>query len=464
MSLPANWFELSALSLGAMIEDGSLDPVSLIEAAFDRASAHDPRGKIFISASETRAYTEAIAAHDRARKGLRRSALDGVPVAWKDNIEALARPTTGGSKLLADHVASRDAVVLERGVRAGLITLGKTAMTEFAFSGLGYNPTMGSPDNPFDTKVPRAPGGSSCGSAVAVATGLAPLGVGTDTAGSVRTPAAWNGLVGLKTTAGSIPLEGILPLSRMRDTVGPLTRSVKDAAALWAILAGRTAPDLRGTDVARVSLLMPEGLEADTDAVVWEVFAHAVECLEKARAHVQEAELAELAEAHGFADEVGNPAAVEGWADWGDVIEADPDNVFWAVRTRMKAGAEMSALAFNAVNLGLEDIGARFVAAIAGFDAVVMPAVASVPPRLSEIETPDAYMAANLKSLRFTRLANLLGLTALTLPCGMTEPTGNTPPLPVGLMLMAAPHQEAKLLRIGAALERLLPPVPLPIS
>ena len=464
MKLPANWFELSALTLGAMIDDGTLDPVSLTEAACERVSAHDPRGRIFISASESRALTEAIAAHDRARRGLRRSPLDGVPVAWKDNIEAVARPTTAGSKTLQDNVALRDAAVLERGVRAGLITLGKTALTEFAFSGLGFNPTMGSPNNPFDALSPRAPGGSSCGSAVAVATGLAPLGVGTDTAGSVRTPAAWNGLVGLKTTAGSIPMDGIIPLSRMRDTVGPLARTVKDAAALWSILAGVPTPDLNGADVARLSLLLPMDLEAETDSAVWEVFAHAVECLEKSRANVFEADLMELREAHRFADERGNPAAVEGWADWGDTIEAHPDEVFWAVRDRMKAGADMTARDFNELNVGFEAIGARFVSATAGFDAMIMPTVASVPPRLSKIETPDAYAAANMKSLRFTRIANLLGLTALTVPCGMTEATDNRPPLPVGLMLMAAPNQEAKLLRLGAALERLLPPVPLPIS
>ena len=464
MKLPANWFELSALTLGGMIDDGTLDPVSLTEAACERISQHDPRGRIFIAASETRALTEAIAAHDRARFGLRRSLLDGVPVAWKDNIEAIGRPTTAGSKTLRDHVALRDATVLERGVRAGLITLGKTALTEFAFSGLGLNPTMGSPKNPFDQMTPRAPGGSSCGSAVAVATGLAPLGVGTDTAGSVRTPAAWNGLVGLKTTAGSIPMDGIMPLSRMRDTVGPLARNVKDAAVLWSILGARPIPDLSGADVTRISLMLPDDLESQTDGPVWEVFAHAVECLEKSRAHVAEVELAELGEAHEFADTQGNPAAVEGWGDWGPTIEADPESVFWAVRTRMKAGADMSAEAFNMLNVRLAEMGMRFSRAIAGFDAVVLPTVAGVPPRLSELETPEGYVAANLKSLRFTRIANLLGLTALTLPCGVTDARDNRPPLPVGLMLMAGPNEEVKLLRLGAALEPLLPSVPLPIA
>ncbi len=465
MTLPANWPHLSALTLGAMIEDGSIDPVSLTEAAIDRISVADPLGKVFLHASEARALDEAIAAHDRAQAGLRRSALDGVPVAWKDNIEAVGAPTTNGSALLRDHRPTRDAVILERGVRAGLVTLGKTAMTEFAFSGLGYNPTMGSPANAFDASCPRAPGGSSCGTAVAVATGLAPIGVGTDTAGSVRVPAAWNGLVGLKTTAGSIPLDGILPLSRTRDTVGPLTRNVRDAAALWGILARRPMLDLSGVDLGRTLFLAPNGLETRTDSDVWSVFDAAIEQLRQCGAGIETAELPVLDEAHRFLDQSGNPVAAEGWAEWGAEIDADPDKVFWAVRTRMKAGAEaMSGTRFNAVTFGLAEIAARYLKATAHGDALIMPTVASVPPLIAEIETPEAYATANLKALRFTRLANMLGLSALTLPCGLTAPGEDQPPLPVGLMLMGAPGEEAKLLRLGAAIERVLPKPPLPIS
>jgi len=465
MTLPANWPQLDALTLGAMIEEGTLDPVSLTEAAIERVSRFDPLQRIFLHGSEERALTEAIAAHDRARRGLRRSPLDGVPIAWKDNVEAVGAPTTNGCRLLAHHVATRDAAVLERGVRAGLVTLGKTAVVEFAFSGLGYNPTMGSPDNPFDRDTPRCPGGSSCGTAVAVATGLAPLGVGTDTAGSVRIPAAWNGLVGLKTTVGSIPLDGIQPLSPTFDTVSPLTRTIADAAALWAILAARPAPDLLGADLSRTLFAIPKSVELETDPDVWAVFCATTQALRGANSIVTTETLPQIDKTHDLIDMHGTPVAAEAWAIWGELINSAPNKVFTDVRIRMEKGAKAtSGTRYAELTQSLSRLSEDYLASTAHLDAVIMPTVADVPPPLADIAAREGYAAANQGALRFTRLANMLGLCALTIPCGMTRPAKGQPPLPVGLMLMGPPDAEAKLLRLGAAIEKILPKMSLPIS
>lgn len=463
MALPANWPQLSALALGALIDDGAIDPVSLTEAAIERVSRIDPLSRTFWHGSEDRALTEAIAAHDRARKGLRRSRLDGIPVAWKDNIEAVGAPTTNGSRLLKNHLAKRDAAVLARAVRAGLVTLGKTALTEFAFSGLGFNPTLGSPGNAFDRTY--LPGGSSCGSAVAVARGLAPLAVGTDTAGSIRIPASWNGLVGLKPTPGATPMDGILPLSRQRDVVGPFAKTVADVNAFWALMCGRPAADLSATQLKGAVLIAPPEFTTEAAPDVATVFGAALTRLQSAGARVDHAPLPVIADVQAHADENGNSVSAEGWAEWGALITANPNQVYDNVRIRMEKGAAgFDGVRFARVMRELAVFTRTFIMETAHADAVILPTVMTLPPPIKVTDDPGTYSDANLKALRFTRVANMLGLPAITLPCGMALATEDRPSLPVGLALMGAPHSEARLLRLAAAIEPFLPKVRLPIS
>ncbi|MDA0262141.1 MAG: amidase family protein, partial [Proteobacteria bacterium] len=243
------WHEMTALALGAAIESGAIDPVALCDHFLDRIETQDGDHTVYIQATGTRARAEAAAASARAKSSLRRSPLDGVPISWKDLYDSAGTATTGGSPLLKDRVPQADAAVLARATRAGLVCLGKTTMTELAYSGLGINPSMGTPINPYDSQTARAPGGSSSGAAVSVARGLAAAGIGSDTGGSVRIPAAWQSLVGLKTTPGAIPLAGVLPLWPGVDTVGPLTRDIADAAALFAVLSARPSADLAGANL-----------------------------------------------------------------------------------------------------------------------------------------------------------------------------------------------------------------------
>ncbi len=238
-----------------------IDAVDLTEVYLDAMRTHEFAPRIYARSTEERARAEARAAADRARRGLRRSPLDGVPISWKDLFDSAGVATEAGSALLAGRVPERDAQVLATATLMGLVCLGKTHMTELAFSGLGLNPVTQSP--PCVNDHDAVAGGSSSGAATSVAFGLAAAGIGSDTGGSVRIPAAWNDLVGLKTTHGLLSLEGVVPLAESFDTVGPLCRSVEDAALLLAAMQGAKAPDLAGATLDGTRLMVLETIALD---------------------------------------------------------------------------------------------------------------------------------------------------------------------------------------------------------
>jgi len=452
----SEWHRMTALELGRAIGAGQADPVAVAEHFLDRMARHDADRAIYLAVTRDRALAEAGAARQRARDGARLGLLDGVPMAWKDLFDSAGTATTAGSKLLADRVPAQDAVLLARATRAGMVCLGKTNMTEFAFSGLGINPSFGTPANPFDTHVARCPGGSSSGSAVAVARGLAPAAMGSDTGGSVRIPAAWNGLVGLKTTAGDLPLDGTLPLSTTLDTAGPLTRDVADAAAIHAVLAARPAADLGGATLKGAVLAVPTDyfLEPATPAVR-AAFEAAVERLGRAGARIVRSPAPEATESVAF----GTLVQIEADALWRAAIDRNPEVVFHMVNGRMKPGGQrLGAEYFNALR-GLGELAKRFARRLAAFDAMIAPTVAVPPPAIAPLlADDDAYVKANVLSLSNTSAGNRLKCAALTVPCGMAEG------LPAGLMLMQRAGGEGQLLRLGAAAERVLEKPALPFA
>jgi len=446
---------LTALALGRAFEKGEADPRDATEDFLARARAADPDRRIYVSLLETRARAEAEAASARAKLGLRRHALDGVPLSWKDLFDVAGAATAGGTLALKDRVPARDAEVLARATRLGSVALGKTTMTELAFSGLGINPKFGTPANPHDPKIERAPGGSSAGAGVSLARGLAAAAIGTDTGGSVRIPAAWNGLVGLKTTSGRLPLTGTVPLSPTFDTVGPLARNVEDAAALLALLEGRAARPVAPFGLSRAVFWLPEG------GIVWEncepqivsALDGAIRRLVKAGAKIVEHPLPELDEIHALAwDPAASRLVADAYAQWGDMLSANEDLIYRPVFERVMAGEKLKAGDLVRADLKRKEIAARYLAATAGVDAVLMPTVAIAPPPIAELEPGgEAYGRANRMALRNTTIGNQLGACAITLPCGQDD-NG----LPIGLMLQSAPHTEEKLLALALGLERLL--------
>ncbi|MFN3955631.1 MAG: amidase [Pararhodobacter sp.] len=442
--MAADWQSMGAAELGRGIEAGDICPVALSEMFLDAAESHPLGARIYARLMRRQALDAAAAARGRARAGLRRGPLDGVPVSLKDLFDTAGVATEAGSALLKGRVPSRDAVVVERLTAAGMPPLGKTHMTELAFSGLGLNPVSATP--PWRHDPAHVPGGSSSGAGASVAWGLAPLAIGSDTGGSVRVPAAWNDLVGLKTTAGRIPLEGAVPLAARFDTIGPLARTVEDAALAFALLDGTPAPDLHGASLrgCRFLVLETSAMEALEETPA-RAFDAALERLARAGAVIERGAVPAVAEAMALS---GALYAPECYGTWAATIEARPEVMFPPVLARFRSGREALAHEYVVAWLKLDALRAAYGAAVAGHDAVLVPSVPIMPPPIAEVEGDHARFAErNLMCLRNTRIANLMGLCALTLPSG-------TPG--AGISLMAPPLAEARLLRLGAAAEAAL--------
>ena len=319
-----------------------------------------------------------------------------------------------------------------------------THMSELAFSGLGYNPVTQTPPSVNDPDA--VAGGSSSGAAASVAFGLAAAAVGSDTGGSVRIPAVWNDLVGLKTTAGRLSLRGVVPLCESFDTVGPLCRSVEDAALMLAALDGGKAADLAGATLAGVRLMVLENVALeDVRDQPLAAFNSAVERLQAAGAAVERCEVPCVADAMALS---GVLFGSEAYAQWQREIEATPEKMFGQILDRFRAGRQFSGVQFVQALQELRQIRATWSKAVARFDAVIMPTSATLPPNIERLASDhDYYVAENLLSLRNTRIANLLGLAALTLPTGLPS---------TGIMFMTPPNSEERLLRLGAASEAAL--------
>lgn len=439
-----DWLRLTAGDLGRGIDRGEIDPEALCDTYLSAISAHPLRDRIYSAVTETRARAEAAAAAARAKAGQRLGLLDGVPVSWKDLFDSAGVATEAGSALLKGRVPGRDAEVLRNGTAAGLVCLGKTHMSELAFSGLGLNPVTATP--PCVNNVDAVPGGSSSGAATSVAFDLAACGIGSDTGGSVRIPAAWNDLVGLKTTSGRLSLQGVVPLCAKFDTVGPLARSVEDAALMLAALEGGKAADLRGASLsgmrfAALQTVVMDDIRSEPEAG----YAAACARLRDAGAVIEEIEAPEVAEAMPL-----SPALFSGEAYglWRDVIEADPDKMFAPIRERFRGGKAISAADYVAGWQTLEQLRAAWHVRVAGYDAVLMPTAPSLPPDHARLmQDEDYYVTENLLTLRNTRVGNLMGLCAVTLPTGVAS---------CGIMLCGTPFQEERLLRVAAAAEAAL--------
>jgi aspartyl-tRNA(Asn)/glutamyl-tRNA(Gln) amidotransferase subunit A len=442
--MSAKWRKMNAVALGENIGLGIICPVRLAETFLDAIEAHALSGRIYARLMRERTLAQAIAARDRARAGMRRGVLDGVPISIKDNYDTAGIATEAGSALLKGRVPARDADLIARLEAAGMVFLGKTHMTELAFSGLGLNPITATP--PCVNDPAAVPGGSSSGAAASVAFGLAPVALGSDTGGSVRLPAAWNDLVGLKTTEGRLSCNGIVPLSRRFDTAGPLARSVADAAAIFGVLAGQPAPDLAGVSLAGARFLVLEtvAMQGLREAPA-EGFDRAVARIKAAGAQVVHGEIAAVTQAMELA---GVLYTSECWAEWREAITARGDVMFPPVRARFQAGAAHAAHDYIAALFRLGDTRAQYLAAAAGYDAVLVPTVPSTPPEAARLLADhDYFTTENLLALRNTRIGNLLGLCALTLPTGIPG---------TGISLMAAGGQDERLLRLGQAVEAAL--------
>jgi len=437
-----DWLWMSAGDLGRAIGMGQVDPVALTRSYLEAAQAHPFADRIYARLTPERAEAEAEAAALRARAGQRLSPLDGVPVSWKDLFDTAGTGTEAGSLLLRGRVPERDARVLRNATAAGLVCLGKTHMSELAFSGLGLN-----------SKTKTAPcvhdpacvaGGSSSGAAASLAHGLAPVSVGSDTGGSVRIPAAWNDLVGLKTRHGRLSLEGVLPLCETFDTVGPLARTVEDAALMLAALEGSNkAADLRGASLKGRRFAVLETVVLDgMDEGPERAFGSAINRLKDAGATIETIAAPEVAQAMDLS---GLLFTVDAYGYWRDVIEANPEVMDHRIRDRFRAGARHGGPEYVAGWIALRKYRAQWAARVAGFDGVLMPTCPSVPPAIKRLQADhEYYVTENLRVLRNTRAINLMGGCAVTLPTGVPS---------CGIMICGTDNEE-RLLRLARAAEQ----------
>ncbi|WP_050931914.1 amidase [Aestuariivita boseongensis] len=439
-----DWLSMTAAELGRGIGAGEIDPLELTQTYLEAIDSHSETPRIYARVTHDRALAEAQAAQARARAGQRLSPLDGVPISWKDLFDTAGVATEAGSALLEGRVPDRDAVVLEKATAMGLVCLGKTHMSELAFSGLGLNPITATSPNVNDPGA--APGGSSSGAAASVAFNLAAAGIGSDTGGSVRIPSAWNDLVGLKTTTGRLTLEGVVPLALKFDTIGPLARSVEDAALLLGAMEGTAGPDLGGASLkgCRFAALQTSVLD-DIRPEPLKAYEDAVARLRDAGATVEPLDVPALEEAMALSAVL---FTAEAYGLWRDVIEAAPDKMFDQILERFRAGKGFSGPDYVAAWAKIDAVRQIWDATTAGFDAVLAPTAPILPPNIERLGSDhDYYVTENLMALRNTRVGNLMGLSALTLPTGTPS---------CGLMMLGKPHMEAALLRVGAAAERAL--------
>jgi len=418
------------------------------ELARAQAAAASPANRdVFLRTRFPQALAE-------ARQVPQDAPLAGLPVSIKDLFDLEGEATRAGSVALGDAApATADAPSVARLRAAGGVVVGRTNMSEFAFSGVGVNPHYGTPANPCDPQTPRIPGGSSSGAAVSVATGAAFIGLGSDTGGSIRIPAALCGIVGFKNTARLTPLEGAYPLSTTLDTVCAMTRSVRDAILAHEILAARQvlrkeAP-LSGYRLAVATTQMLDS----ADATVARAFERTVALLRQAGARVDEIPLAQIQDL-GSIQATGGFAAAESYAWHRQLLAQHGERYDPRVRLRIERGANMKAWEYIDLHRArtdwLQDVGQ----ALAGYDAVLSPTVPMVAPPIAEVapgaERDEAFFRVNALLLRNTSVVNMLDGCGISLPCQAPDE------LPVGLMVWHGALRDDTILNLALQIEDLL--------
>jgi aspartyl-tRNA(Asn)/glutamyl-tRNA(Gln) amidotransferase subunit A len=438
--------------LAQALAEGTTTSRTLIEESLAKIADPDGEGArafIKVHADQARAMADAadlLRAHSRAP-----GPYAGIPIALKDLFDIAGEPTPAGSAVLADApAATANAPVVARMLAAGFIPVGRVNMTEFAFSGLGINPHYGTPSSPWDRASRRIPGGSSSGTAVAVADGMAAAGLGTDTGGSCRIPAAFCGIVGYKPTARRIPIAGVLPLAPSLDSVGPLAPSVACCATIDAILAAETPATPAPARLNGLRLAVPENFVLDgMDNTVAGAFDEALSTLSAAGARIERSRFADFSEM-AAANAKGGFAASEAYAWHRRLLATRGSGYDPRIRVRIARGEHMSAADYLDVMAARARLIASFDRATSPYDCVLMPSVPIVAPRIADLDDERAYNSVNMLVLRNTALGNFFDRCAISVPCHRDGEA------PVGLMLMGETMGDARLFGIAAAVEAAL--------
>ncbi|WP_275787113.1 amidase [Pararhizobium gei] len=445
---------MSAAGLSVLLQNGALDPLELARTTFEKIAGY-PDQAVFTGLLEERGLLEAGAASKRLHAGRSLGLLDGIPVAWKDLFDTAGSVTTAGSAVFSGNPpAARDASVVSNVAGAGMVSIGRTNMSEFAFSGLGISPHYGTPHNPAAKDTPRLPGGSSSGSAVAVAAGLVPVAIGTDTGGSVRIPAAFNGIVGYKATRGRYAMDGVYPLSKSLDSLGPLCRTVQDAVWIDAALRGRTAPDVARGDLGNLKLVVPEKIVFDeAEAAVVEAFEAAITRLERKGVRVRRRAFPIFAELFEVMARHGALVTAEAYVLHRERLQgSDAGRMDRRVVARTRLGETIGMADYIAILEARQRMIATLAEQLEPGELLAHPTLPHVAPPIAPlIEDDDLFFKTNAKTLRNTLIGNFLDGCGISIPCG----TGDAG-MPVGFLLSGQRNEDAVLLSAALAAETVI--------
>ena len=434
------------------LAEGRTSSRRLVEDCIARID--DPQGQgstAFMQVDRESALATADAMDMLRAAGAQPSRFAGIPVSIKDLFDVRGQITRAGSKVLAGPAAEQDAVAVARLRSAGFVLIGRTSMTEFAYSGLGLNPHYGTPLSPWKRDEGHISGGSTSGGAVSVADGMAHAALGTDTGGSCRIPAAWCGLVGFKPTARRVPRDGAVPLSTTLDCVGPLARSVACCAALDAILSGEGEGDLAPVELDRLRIgAVTNVVLGGIEPAVLEAYEAALAKLEAAGATVERISVTAFDRVAGLSAKGGFPAA-EAYAWHRRLLGERRDAYDPRVSIRIMRGTEQDAADFVDLLAGRAALIAEAEDQLAAYDVIVMPATPILPPLLSALEQDDAlYGQANILALRNPTLINMID------GCAISLPVPSSVGAPVGLMLASTAGRDSQILAIAGAVEEML--------
>jgi len=441
---------LAALASG--LETGRTSARKLVEDCLERIA--DPAGegsRAFIHVDKNAALAAADAM-DRLRKvSAAPSRFAGIPVSIKDLFDIKGQVTRAGSRALEDSApAEADAPAVARLRRAGFVVIGRTNMTEFAFSGIGINPHYGTPKGAWQRSVGHIPGGSSSGAAVSIVDRMAYGALGTDTGGSCRIPAAYNGIVGYKPTQSRVPLDGGVPLSFTLDSFGPLANTVQCCATLDAVLADEPMPVVRPRPTRGMHLAVPTTVALDDlDDAVAKTFERALEALSRAGAHIERIEVPEFLDV-GVMNTKGGFAAAESYAWHRYLLTSKGDVYDPRVAARILRGEGVSAADYIDLVNARRSLIARAVVRLAPYDALVMPTTANTPPRIADLADDKAFTVANLRSLRNCSLINMID------GCAISIPVHREGEVPVGLMLASFGGADRRIFELAAGMEAVI--------
>lgn len=443
----------TATGIALAYRSGEADPVEVTQCLLSRIEkSMDDR--VFLEVVPERALAEAKASAARYKAGRPLSPLDGVPVAWKDLYHVAGTRTTAGSILLKESAPqTADMPCVANAVAAGTVTMGKLNMTEFAYSGLGLNPHFGTAFNPNDRETPRSPGGSSSGSGAAVASRLVPIAIGSDTGGSVRVPASYNGTVGFKTSTGRIDKTGIVPLAATYDTIGPLARSVEDCILADMVMRGAAMSPVCRADLSDLKLFVPTNIVLnDAEPAVMENFERSLRALEARGVRIARGRFELLDVVSKLTADHGTIIAAESYAEYHEIADGeDGKRIDRRVLARMLMGKAMSARSLLEIQRTRAKVVPQVSAALDGA-LLVMPTTVITAPAIAPLEAgDDVFFRINTLTLRNTALTNVLDMCGVAMPNGRDEKG-----LPTSFLVSAPWDEDERLLGAALAMEAIV--------